>query len=447
MKTVSKKKQKQIEQGSTGSSSAAALRGASENKAPISAPFGILNASRSVPKVCHLEELISLYEFCETMDKSLSTGLHILHDAVAWIDFYVRQNPGMKRALRALIQIQTIQALLRGRYYLSSSQVSTDDAEELALVPVRLDRKDMIAPAFSSIKYESDHHYGQLNEPSPHLETVIKVMACDCLEVALAMETSATKTPLVLDMASMSVPGGGWRKASAAQEENLHRRTNLMHCLEDPYHVNPDRKWDYPIPQFGGLYIPNVTVFRGSEAKGYPFLDIPRKVSIVASAALKMPPTETDPHTGEEVLDRKLARDTLRKIEAILAIAAEHQHTSLVLSAYGCGAYMNPPGHIARLFKAAIHSERFRGRFANICFAIIDTEAEISSASCSSTSSSSAPHANPGTGPSSSSPSSQSSITPTKVKTHKAIIFARELGVDVLDLNGTVLYTCSNNQK
>jgi hypothetical protein len=35
-----------------------------------------------------------------------------------------------------------------------------------------------------------------------------------------------------------------------AQEENLHRRSNLFQCLEDSYHqLNRKRDWKYPIPE------------------------------------------------------------------------------------------------------------------------------------------------------------------------------------------------------
>ena len=77
---------------------------------------------------------------------------------------------------------------------------------------------------------------------------------------------------------------------AGAQEENLHRRTNMFQCLEDPYReLEGQRDSGYHIPEvkcnilkfilketfflqsFGGIYTPDVSVFRGSESNGYPF--------------------------------------------------------------------------------------------------------------------------------------------------------------------------------
>lgn len=452
MKTVSKHRRKQLEKNPYGAPPRARVN--SGQQAKVAAPFGVFNASKSDPEVLNTEALIQRYLMCTGKDNLVDAGLHILHNPTVWKDFYSAQNPTIKRAMRALVQVQTIQALLRAKYYLPYDGENVDGEEKKELKYVRLDRKKLIAPALNSIKYESGHKYTMASSPSQEFITVVQVIAGDCLDAALSpllASARGAKEPLVLDMASMSLPGGGWRKASAAQEENLHRRTNLMHCLEDPYKVYPERPWDYPIPQFGGLYIPGVTVFRGCEADGYPFLAEPRLVSIVASAALKMPPTETDPNTGEEVLDSRLARDTMRKIEAILSIAVEHGHTFLVLSAFGCGAYSNPPGHIARLFKEALAKPTYKKRFSHVIFAIIDDQfAKNEDESTHESSDSDTDDEDP-LAPS-------HIIDPSKKKPKalvekidtsgypKSAIFAQVFGVDVLNPDGSILYKLTKSE-
>jgi uncharacterized protein (TIGR02452 family) len=43
-----------------------------------------------------------------------------------------------------------------------------------------------------------------------------------------------------------------------------------------------------------------------------------------------------------------------------------------VLSAFGCGAFANPPNHIARLFKEVFLEDEFLGVFKYIVFAIYE---------------------------------------------------------------------------
>jgi uncharacterized protein (TIGR02452 family) len=53
-------------------------------------------------------------------------------------------------------------------------------------------------------------------------------------------------------------------------------------------------------------------------------------------------------------------------------IALENGNDSLVLSAFGCGAYGTPPKEMARLFHEVIESERYKNTFKKIVFAIIN---------------------------------------------------------------------------
>ena len=60
------------------------------------------------------------------------------------------------------------------------------------------------------------------------------------------------------------------------------------------------------------------------------------------------------------------------KIRTILRIGLAHQHDALVLGALGCGAFCNPPAHVARLFHEVLSEPEFYQKFRRITFAIID---------------------------------------------------------------------------
>ena len=45
---------------------------------------------------------------------------------------------------------------------------------------------------------------------------------------------------------------------------------------------------------------------------------------------------------------------------------------SIVLGAFGCGAFHNPPKHIARLFHEVINEKEFKDKYKLIAFAILE---------------------------------------------------------------------------
>lgn len=117
----------------------------------------------------------------------------------------------------------------------------------------------------------------------------------------------------------------------------MFRRTNYFQYLDEYEELDSKRSWYYPLPEFGGVYSPNVQVFRGSEAKGYPFLDKPVELSFIAVPAYKRPKLEVETKgrkTGPTLyrLDAKTAEKTEKKIRAILSIGLVHNHDAIVLS-------------------------------------------------------------------------------------------------------------------
>ena len=67
--------------------------------------------------------------------------------------------------------------------------------------------------------------------------------------------------------------------------------------------------------------------------------------------------------------ERKLMNN---KIHTILSIALANGHDSLVLSAFGCGAYGCPPNQVAHMFLEKLLSGDFCGKFKKVVFAIIE---------------------------------------------------------------------------
>ena len=220
--------------------------------------------------------------------------------------------------------------------------------------------------------------YTRILRPAPPEErkdTVVEVVGRDCLAVAKELCAAYPGRVAVLNMASRQTPGGGVYGGSGAQEEYCFRCSDYFRSLYQycpfgaMYGVSPaeDR---YPMDRdFGGCYSPNVTVFRGTEEEGYPFLETPWQVHFIAVAALNSPEPVTTPE-GDRHLIRSLVEPAKRKMRTIFNIAIDNGMEALVLGAMGCGAFRNPPEHIAALFREVLDEPPYKGRFAKIVFAI-----------------------------------------------------------------------------
>lgn len=60
----------------------------------------------------------------------------------------------------------------------------------------------------------------------------------------------------------------------------------------------------------------------------------------------------------------------------VLRVLAQNQVTHCVLGAMGCGAFQNPPGEVARIYKEVLREVEWNGVFEEITFAVLDTKSE-----------------------------------------------------------------------
>ncbi len=203
--------------------------------------------------------------------------------------------------------------------------------------------------------------------------TLIEAVNVDCLVFARKL-VEAGHEVCVLNLANQYNPGGGVVDGAGAQEEYLFRCSDYYRSLYQFVHYGPSYGVDcaaesYPMDcDFGGIYTPGVTIFRGPEEQGYPFIARPWKVNMIAVAAINRPDTEMV--DGEERITPYYLATTLNKIRTILSIAKVNKQKVLVLGALGCGAFRNPPKHIAEMFRSVLHEPAFDGVFERVYFAI-----------------------------------------------------------------------------
>jgi len=231
--------------------------------------------------------------------------------------------------------------------------------------------------------------YDAASKPSPvqakkPFNTQIEVVNEDCIDAAKRLLDETDETPLVLNMASSTHPGGGVISGAGAQEENLCRRSDYVRSLfsysplAEDYHqlgIQRNLTGSYPLdPEEGAIYSEGVTIFRGNEAEGYPFLRQGFTLDFIAVAALNLRSKSNwlRDDKGNYLLSAEEKAITCHKIRLMLRIAYQTGHHQLVLSAFGCGAFCNPAKEIANLFAQVLQEEEFAKAFEHIRFAIIE---------------------------------------------------------------------------
>ena len=202
--------------------------------------------------------------------------------------------------------------------------------------------------------------------------TIVEVQNIDCLYAGVQLKEQGYN-PAVLNMASRRNPGGGVTTGAGAQEETLFRRTNLFRSLyqfapyAEQYGIKPSHH-QYPLDRnYGGVYTPNAIYFRESEQKGYALLEKPVSLSFITVAGMNRP----DLTTGGMIANHHV-EPIKNKIRTIFRIGLVHGHDSLVLGALGCGAFRNPPRHVASLFHEVMEETEFKDKYRCIVFAILD---------------------------------------------------------------------------
>lgn len=207
----------------------------------------------------------------------------------------------------------------------------------------------------------------------PSHDTILEVKNQDCLYAAYDLYKQYICIPCVLNMASYVKPGGGVMNGSRAQEESLFRRTNLCASLYCFSSYGKHLGWEllenaYPIEGINdAIYTNGVTVFKNAESNGCQPLSEPYMINVVSVAAIKNPKLNRD--GGLMEVPYKMMYG---KIRTILNVAIENRQEYLVLSAFGCGAYHNPPSDIAAIFHNLLSQEPYSHAFKHIVFAIID---------------------------------------------------------------------------
>ena len=207
------------------------------------------------------------------------------------------------------------------------------------------------------------------------------------LSLLAARETvEAGKHTAVLNFANPLEPGGGVLRGATAQEENLCRSSNLYKGLVSEnaisyYQANKSiLSKNYFDKMFLGndmvVYSPKVTVLKEDIGyqKGFSYNGCEEyasqtfDVDIITCAAPFFSATEYALPNGD------LQRLMEKRIQNIFEVAIDNEVEALILGAFGCGAFNNPPNVVAEAFRKVLLQDRYRNAYDTVVFAVKRTD-------------------------------------------------------------------------
>lgn len=262
-------------------------------------------------------------------------------------------SPALAAARRAELRISRDRAAALGH----SAVVATREGRYRTEAGHDVDWKAEVAAARAAKRsIRPDQSLPHREGPS-FPETRVQVANETTLAAARRL-TEVGLRPLALNFANGVNAGGGFLGGARAQEEVLCRSSALYATLENDPMYEAHRKDDPDEASDWAILSPDVPVFRLDEGTT---LDAPWPLSFLTCAAPYAP-----------AVGQPRSRDLLRqRIARVLEIARAYAYDTLVLGAWGCGAFANDPTTTARDFRAALEGP-FTGSFREVAFAISD---------------------------------------------------------------------------
>lgn len=189
----------------------------------------------------------------------------------------------------------------------------------------------------------------------------IRVETVDSFVAASTLPAPA----LVLSCGNPLRPGGGVYLGASNQEECLCRASTLFCSISEGTEMYA---YNEANPSLLGsdfmLLSPNVKVFRTPYGD---LMDNPFDCAVITAAAPDRAVAARD------VAEPELRTAIYNRLRYVCMIAVYHRYHSLVLPAFGCGAFKNPPELVAEVFQSLLTGE-FKGYFNDIIFAIPNPE-------------------------------------------------------------------------
>lgn len=245
-----------------------------------------------------------------------------------------------------------------------------DDKAYLAPGGRRIDLRDPLARCLEGTRHYDEEDVTALSakhrDGGTETSAPIQVVNETTLSGIDALCSERDSPVAVLNFASAKNPGGGFLGGSQAQEESLARSSALYASLSRCGAFYDRHRESRSLLYTDAVILsPCCPVFRDDDGM---LLDTPKEVGFLTCAA---------PNAGAIASNQPEALAAVepafvRRVEGVLAVAAEHGYRRLVLGAWGCGVFRNDPAMVARVFADHLRRGAWRGRFEAIRFSVLD---------------------------------------------------------------------------
>lgn len=183
----------------------------------------------------------------------------------------------------------------------------------------------------------------------------------------------------VHNFASATNPGGGVVNGAGAQEECLCRCSNLYFCLNTPdmwgMFYTPHRAAHDPIHNDDIIYTPDIVVFKtDTDRPELMECDDWYIVDVITCAAPNLRETPSNRYNSGDgtravtLSDRELQVIHEKRLRRILDSAVMNHADTVILGAFGCGAFCNEPQVVATAAANVVRDYMYA--FKNIEFAV-----------------------------------------------------------------------------
>lgn len=238
--------------------------------------------------------------------------------------------------------------------------------------------KDIVHKSMARQRFISEKAAISISVQPENSRAQVKVSGKRSLEAAEFYAKQGKKV-CVLNFASATNPGGGVVRGSSAQEECLCRCTTLYPCLNSnelwTWFYAPHRKAANQLYNNDCIYTPQVCVFKSDTR--FPEM-LPRNewwfTDIISCAAPNLREKPGTDNKAVKISNAELEELLTSRIRRIFQLAAANENDVLILGAFGCGAFRNPPELVARVFRKVM--EEYIGCFDTIEYAVYHTERE-----------------------------------------------------------------------